>query len=54
MSLIFHIYLSHLTITVRKIHFGPHFAIQVSFIVTISNEWILGPSKYDQVKNYFS
>ena len=27
MLLIFHVYLSHLTIPVGKIHFGPHFAI---------------------------
>ena len=40
--LIFHIYLSHLIIPV-----GPHFAIRVPFIVTISGESILGPDKYD-------
>jgi len=47
MLLIFHIYLSHLIIPVGKIHFEPHFAIQVSFTVRISDELIAGSDKYD-------
>jgi len=46
MLIIFPTYLSHLIISAGKI-FKPHFAIQVSFIVNISSELIVGLGKYD-------
>jgi len=47
MLFIFHIYLSHLIIPVGRIHFGPYFAIQVSFTVLISKKLVVGLDIYD-------
>ena len=48
MLLIFHIYLSHLVIPIRKIHLGLHFAIRVSYTENnFSEKLILGLDNYD-------
>ena len=46
MLLIFHIYLSHLIIPIGTIHFGPHFAIRVSFIGQSREKLIVGLNNY--------
>ena len=48
MLFIFLIYLSHLIIPVRRIHFGPYFAIRVSFTENnFLEKLILGLNDYD-------